>query len=227
MDGNGRWAEQRGRPRTYGHIKGAKVAKNIIAAASDMGLKCVTLYAFSSENWSRPITEVSFLMKLLDRYLTKETQNLIKKNIKIRVIGDLSKVPDLVRENIASSMEKTKHCTGTEACFAIGYGSRQELMSAIKQIIHDGVAEEEITEDLISKYLFTKNMPDPDLVIRTSGEQRLSNFLMWQSSYAELLFTETLWPDFTVADFKQALMNFQNRKRRFGKIESQINERTN
>lgn len=223
MDGNGRWAQMRGRPRTFGHVKGVRVAKKIITHASNLGLNNLTLYAFSSENWFRPQEEVSVLMKLMERYLIRETENLIKKNIQFHTIGDLSKVPVNVRKLILAAQTKTSHCSGLKLTFAISYGSRQELIGAVQAIatdLKDGVISlNEINEDMISKKLMTSHCPDPDLIIRTSGEYRLSNFLMWQAAYSELYFTNILWPDFKEDDLNKALTDFKNRSRRFGRIE--------
>lgn len=227
MDGNGRWAQLRGRPRTYGHIKGARVAKKIIAHASKIGLKHLTLYAFSSENWFRPEEEVSLLMQLMERYLIREKENMAKDNIQFHTIGDLSKVPASAQKLIAEAKIATAHCSGLKVTFAISYGSRQEIVSAVQALVNDVQSEKitanEINEELISKKLMTAHSPDPDLIIRTSGEYRLSNFLMWQASYSELFFTNILWPDFKENDFNKALTEFKNRTRRFGKVEAVIN----
>lgn len=224
MDGNGRWAKLRNKPRVFGHIKGARVAKKIITHASDLGLKYLTLYTFSSENWSRPSTEVHFLMRLLERYLKKETENLFKKNIKFTVLGEIEKLPVHIQKSIRYAISRTATCTGLEVGFAISYGSRQEIISAVKQIaqkISDHkMLISDIDEDTMQNHLMTCEKPDPDLVIRTSGEYRLSNFLMWQCAYSELFFTDVLWPDFTVNDFNQACDNYFSRHRRFGKVDS-------
>lgn len=224
MDGNGRWAQLRHRPRSFGHIKGSRVSKSIIIKAADLGLKYLTLYAFSAENWQRPSDEVHLLMRLLERYLKRETNNFIKKNIKMRVIGNLDDLPENIRKSILESTGKTKNCTGLEVCFAISYGSRQEMLNCVKVLVEKKL---EINETNFSNHLQTYGMPDPDLIIRTSGEQRLSNFLLWQSAYSELMFTDTLWPDFTENEFESCLFSFQNRKRRFGKVESISNEQFN
>lgn len=227
MDGNGRWAQLRNKPRTIGHIKGARVAKKMITHASDQGLKYLTLYAFSTENWLRPEAEVGFLMRLLERYLTKETENLIKKNIKFTVIGDLMRLPSGVRLHVENSIQKTSHCTGLQVCFAISYSSRQEMVTVVQKIseqIKSGkILTNEITEELIQKNLMTAKIPDPDLILRTSGESRLSNFLLWQAAYSELYFSKVLWPDFTTDDFDEACKNFFIRNRRFGKIDAEFN----
>jgi undecaprenyl diphosphate synthase len=224
MDGNGRWAQLRNKPRTFGHIKGARMAKKIITHASDIGLKHMTLYTFSSENWLRPVSEVSFLMKLLERYLKKETENLFKKNIKFNVIGEIEKLPTHIQSSIQYAKNRTQGCTGLEVCFAISYGSRQEITNAVKKIAtkisNNEIQISEIDETMLNENLMTASRPDPDLVIRTSGEYRLSNFLMWQCAYSEFFFLDTLWPDFTTVEFDHACNSYYSRHRRFGKIES-------
>ncbi len=222
MDGNGRWAQLKGRPRTYGHIKGARVAKQIITACVEKGLENLTLYAFSSENWLRPQTEVLFLMSLLHRYLKRETANLVRQNIRFNVIGDRSKLPPEVLKVIDYATEQTANNTGMNLVFAISYGSRQEITEAVRALARQVEAGDlkaaEIDEALIHSCLNTAKWPDPDLIIRTSGEHRLSNFLMWQAAYAEFYFCETLWPDFSIEDLDIALLNFLKRERRFGAI---------
>lgn len=222
MDGNGRWAQQRNKPRTYGHVKGARVAKKIITHASDLGLKYLTLYAFSTENWLRPEDEVGLLMRLLERYLIKETENLVKQNIRFSVIGEISRLPARVQLQVQRSVERTAGCTGLHVCFAISYGSRQELTLAMQKLaaaVERGeISSQDISEKMIQSELMTSTIPDPDLIIRTSGEARLSNFLMWQASYSELYFSDILWPDFTVLDYDLACRNFSTRNRRFGKV---------
>lgn len=228
MDGNGRWAQSRGRPRSFGHIKGTRVAKKIITECADLGIKHLTLYAFSSENWFRPQAEVSLLMSILKRYLKKETENLVKKNIRFHVIGDLTNIPTDVLESIEKSIERTSRCTGLQLTFALGYGSRQEITNAIQKIaqlaVDQKIAVADIDESMVSEYLSTYPTPDPDLIIRTSGEKRLSNFLMWQASYSEFYFTDVLWPDFQATDLMQALVSFSQRERRFGKVHASDEE---
>ena len=222
MDGNGRWAQLREKPRTFGHVKGARVAKKIITHAADLKLKNLTLYAFSSENWLRPESEVSFLMLLLSRYLKKESQNLHKKNIRFDVIGETDKLPKNIQAAITQTKELTKNNTGLNLSFAISYGSRQEIVLAAqalaKRVQSGELAVNQITEKSISNSLMTSGTPDPDLIIRTSGESRLSNFLMWQASYSELHFSPVLWPDFTIKDFNEAIQHYLGRERRFGKV---------
>lgn len=227
MDGNGRWAQLKRKPRTFGHIKGTRVAKKIITACSRKGIKNLTLYAFSTENWFRPQAEVSFLMKILRRYLSKETSNLVKENIRFSVIGDLSKVPADVYKAIQQAREATSKCTGLNLVFALSYGSRQEMTLAVRDIanmVAEGkIKPDEIDEALISTSLSTYPTPDPDLIVRTSGEQRLSNFLLWQAAYSEFYFTETLWPNFTEAHLEEALSAFSVRQRRYGKVSTNDN----
>lgn len=222
MDGNGRWAQQHRRPRVYGHVKGTRVAKKIIQECSRLGVKHLTLYAFSTENWMRPQAEVSFLMQILRRYLKRETENLIKENIRFSIIGETDRLPSDVVESISSAMEATKQCTGLNLIFAISYGSRQEITQTIKNIAEKvllgQMSVDEIDEAVVQSNLSTGTMPDPDLILRTSGELRLSNFLMWQAAYSEFYFTEQLWPDFTELDLIKAFEDFGNRQRRFGKV---------
>lgn len=222
MDGNGRWAQLKRHPRTFGHVKGTRVAKKIITACSRRGIKNLTLYAFSTENWFRPETEVSLLMKILRRYLKRETENLIKENIRFSVIGDLSRIPADVSTEIANSMEATAQCTGLNLVFALSYGSRQEITSTVrdiaKKVALGEISPDDIDEELINSSLSTFPTPDPDLIIRTSGEQRLSNFLLWQAAYSEFYFTDVLWPNFTESHLEEALQAFSVRQRRFGKV---------
>lgn len=222
MDGNGRWAQLKRKPRTFGHIKGTRVAKKIITACSRRGIKNLTLYAFSTENWFRPQTEVSFLMKLLRRYLRRETENLVKENIRFSVIGDLSRIPEDVNQAIQQAAEATAQCTGLNLIFALSYGSRQEITLTMRELAERVAAGElspsDIDEALINRSLSTYPTPDPDLIIRTSGEQRLSNFLLWQAAYSEFYFTETLWPNFTEPQLEEALKAFSVRQRRYGKV---------
>lgn len=220
MDGNGRWAKNHGRERTFGHLEGAGVAKTVIERCADLGVKHLTLYAFSTENWFRPKTEVHFLMKLLSRYLRRERQNLVDKNIRFTAIGDLARVPDYVAEQVKITEAATAGCTGLHLLFALSYGSRQEITNAVKALAKEVAAgrlkPEEIDESMIESSLETSGVADPDLIIRTSGEYRLSNFLLWQAAYSELYITETLWPDFTIAELEQAFLDYSKRERRFG-----------
>lgn len=228
MDGNGRWAQGRGKPRTFGHVKGTRVAKKIITECSRRGIHHLTLYAFSAENWLRPQGEVNLLMKILERYLHRETENLIKENIRFSVIGEMDLLPLNVLEVMRSSMEATASCTGLHLIFALSYGSRQEITAAARnlaQLVHDGRLQvDQIDERTMQNALWTGAVPNPDFIIRTSGEKRLSNFLLWQSAYSELWFTDVLWPDFTVQHLNEALQDYAGRQRRFGRLESKSDE---
>jgi undecaprenyl diphosphate synthase len=222
MDGNGRWAQQRGRARTFGHIKGARIAKKIVTAAAELKIENLTLYAFSTENWLRPEQEVNFLMRLLSRYLVKETKNLVKENIRFSVIGDLNRLPSNLRFAAQQTVRATASCTGMNLVFALSYGSRSEIVEAAKHLAEKVKAGElepaMIDEALFSHHLSTYPAPEVDLIIRTSGEQRISNFLLWQAAYSELYFTKTLWPDFSREEFVQILDLVSSRERRFGKV---------
>ena len=222
MDGNGRWAKARGRNRIFGHIKGARVAKKIVDFSVQKKLGALTLYVFSEENWERPIEEVDFLMKLLLRYVNRESKNLLKNNICFRCIGEMEKLPVIVKESVEEKMRMTRGNTGMVLTLALSYGGRQEITRAVKNIAElayqKKISPRDINEDLIGGLLQTAPLEDPDLLIRTSGECRLSNFLPWQSVYTELYFTDTLWPDFSLKDYSQALASYSKRERRFGKV---------
>ncbi len=222
MDGNGRWANSRGLDRAYGHVRGARVAKKMIESASERKIEFLTLYAFSTENWFRPLQEVNFLMRLLARHLKKERRSLIKNNIRFQTIGDLTKLPAPVQTEVLETIRATSECTGMNLIFALSYGGRQELTEAMKglalQLQNKEIRIEDISEQLIQEHLFTRDLPDPDLIIRTSGEFRLSNFLLWQAAYSELYVTSTLWPDFKEKDLQLALDFYAGRERRFGKV---------
>lgn len=224
MDGNGRWATTHGRPRSYGHVKGTRVAKKIITECSRLGMKWLTLYAFSTENWFRPSGEVTLLMKILKRYLRRETENLIKENIRVTVVGETNRLPVDVREALERTLKATEKCTGLNLVFCLSYGARQEITSAAKalaRMVRDGQLDpEKIDESVVSQAMWTAPAPDPDLIIRTSGEKRLSNFLLWQAAYSEFWFTEKLWPDFDEAELRKALEEFTSRRRRYGRVES-------
>ncbi|MNJ91179.1 Ditrans,polycis-undecaprenyl-diphosphate synthase [compost metagenome] len=228
MDGNGRWAQLKRKPRTFGHVKGTRVAKKIITACSRRGIKNLTLYAFSTENWFRPQAEVSLLMNILRRYLKKETENLVKENIRFSVIGDLTRIPKDVLQAIESARAATAKCSGLNLVFALSYGSRQEITNAMKDIAErvakGEIKPQDISEEMINSSLSTFPTPDPDLIIRTSGEERLSNFLLWQAAYSEFYFTDVLWPNFTETHLEEALKVFGSRQRRFGKVVSTDHE---
>ncbi len=223
MDGNGRWAKNRNKPRFYGHKEGMKRVKEIVEASKEFGIKVLTLFAFSTENWERPKEEISFLMSLLKEYIKKEVKELKKNNIKLNFIGDLSKFPDDIKNLLNNSMEITSNCSDLMLNIALNYGGRADILQAVKRIVAEKIDEEKINEQLFSNFLYTKGIKDPDLLIRTSGEYRISNFLLWQIAYTELYITDTLWPDFDKNEFKKALEDFSKRERRFGKISEQIN----
>ena len=221
MDGNGRWAKQQGKPRIFGHEKGAKTVREIIQEVSEIGIPYLTLYAFSTENWKRPKLEVEALMHLLSRYLKKEVAIMQENNIRLNAIGDLESLPSKVRKELYKAMEQTQNNTSTTVSLALAYGGQQELLQMTQQLaqrVQQGLlTPQQITPELIQQTLYTQNIPPVDLLIRTSGECRISNFLLWQIAYAELYFTDILWPDFSPEELRKALANYQNRERRFGK----------
>lgn len=216
LDGNGRWAKKRLMPRTFGHKNGADNVADICLYAKERGVKYLSLYAFSTENWKRPDEEVGYLMKLVIKFINEKIDILMKENCKLLFLGDLSKLPEDTREICLKGMEKTSKNDGITLNIALNYGGRDEIVNAFKDMLDDGVDRTYITEELISDYLYTKGQPDPDLLIRPGGELRLSNFLIYQLAYAELYFTDTLWPDFTRDSFDQALEEFARRNRRYG-----------
>lgn len=221
MDGNGRWARKKGLPKIVGHRAGAKSVKEAIEAAKESGVKILTLYAFSTENWQRPKYEVAALFRLLENYIDKEAQDLIRNDIKLSVIGRMQGLPETVQKKLNDIMEKTKDNKSLVLNLALNYGGRAEIVDAVKRIVNECVSQklkaEDIDESKFGDYLYTREMPDPDLLIRTSGEMRISNFLLWQISYAEICVTKKLWPDFKKSDFKKAVKDYQNRERRYGK----------
>ena len=222
MDGNGRWAKEKGLPRTAGHREGVKRVREIIEACSELGVEVVTFFAFSSENWSRPKSEVRILMGFLGRFLKEEIRNLIKNNIRLRVIGRGDPVPKALQNKLREAQAKTEKNTKLTVCLAINYGSRQEIVDAARAFAGDVLkgrsAVDSLNEEGFSNYLYTRDLPDPDLLIRTSGAMRLSNFLLWQLSYAEFYFPKIYWPDFSKADLRDAIDEFGKRERRFGRI---------
>lgn len=221
MDGNGRWAEKHRLPRKLGHQRGADTLKTLLEGCTQLGIQYITVYAFSSENWNRSQPEVSDLMDLMRFYLRKEVNSLHKNNIRVQFIGDRARLSEDIQEEVVKSEQLTARNTALHLTVALSYGSRQELMQAIKTIaveVAEGkIRPEEVDEYTVLAHLNTSNLPDPDLLIRTGGDQRLSNFLLWQSAYTELYFTDTLWPDFSFNDLKQAISDFAQRERRFGK----------
>ena len=216
MDGNGRWATLRNHPRTFGHEEGLRTVKKIVKAASDLGIKYMTLYAFSTENWKRAESEVGFLMNLIHNHIIKELNFYTENGIKINHIGDLEKLPVMIQKDIKEAMDKTKDFTGMTVNLAINYGGRDELVRGIKKIVDNKVASEQIDEKLVTKYLDMPESPDVDLLIRSGGEKRLSNFLLWHIPYAEQIYIDTLWPDYTKEEFYNNIEEYQKRNRRFG-----------
>lgn len=224
MDGNGRWAKKRLMNRVKGHEKGSATVREIVRVTRELSIPFLTLYAFSTENWGRPKAEVSALMSLLKKFITSERDEMMKNNIRLNAIGQIEKLPDEVSVPLSEVMEATKDNSGLCLNLALSYGSRNEIETMVKSIsakVKSGeIDSASIDEQLISDHLFTAGMPDPDLMIRTSGEMRISNFLMWQLAYAEVYFTNTLWPDFGENEYKEILLDYQDRERRFGKIPS-------
>ena len=226
MDGNGRWAKKKGLFRSIGHEKGSKAVKEIVEGCGEINIPYLTLYAFSTENWNRPKLEVETLMRLLVSSLKKEISTLQKNNIKLNAIGNLQSLPEKAQNELADVMKMTRSNTRMTLTLALSYGSREEITKTIKEISlkvkNNLISPENIDESVINNHLYTRDLPDVDLLIRTSGEQRISNFLLWQIAYAELHFTETLWPDFTKSHLFEAILNYQNRERRFGKTSEQL-----
>ncbi len=226
MDGNGRWAKEQGQDRLFGHFHGVESVRNIVEGCAELGVGFLTLYAFSTENWDRPIEEVTGLMELLVDTIRKEVPILNKNNIRLHVIGDTNMLPDYARKELQEALAETSHNTGLNLIMALSYSSRWEIVNAIKNIASDVKAGKlepfEIDQDTIKDYLTTKDLPDPELMIRTSGEYRISNFLLYQLAYAELYFTNTRWPDFRKQHLYEAIIDFQNRERRFGKTSEQL-----
>jgi undecaprenyl diphosphate synthase len=226
MDGNGRWAERRNKPRLYGHKAGADSVRDIVELSREIGIEILTLYAFSSENWNRPTSEVTGLMSILKSYLTSELSRMLKNDIRLTCIGDLSKLPDGVRTVLMDSIQKTSGNSSLVLNLALSYGSRNEIARAAQVLaekcVRGDLVPEEIDIQMVSNHLYTAGMADPDLLIRTGGEARLSNFLLWQASYAEIYFTDVMWPDFRKKAFLEAIIDFQSRERRFGKTGAQL-----
>ena len=228
MDGNGRWAKQKGLLRTLGHESGTKSVKATVETCAKLGIENLTLYAFSTENWNRPKFEVDTLMKLLVSSLRKELKTLQENNIQLQSIGNLSKMPNSILKELNEVIEKTKNNTRMTLTLALSYGSREELINVVKNISdkvkNNIISIDTIDESIINQHLYTHNLPDVDLLIRTSGEHRISNFLLWQIAYAELFFTDVLWPDFTEENLYEAIISYQKRERRFGKTSEQIKQ---
>ncbi|WP_298237688.1 isoprenyl transferase [uncultured Algibacter sp.] len=226
MDGNGRWAKQKGMRRTFGHENGTKSVKDVVETSAELGIENLTLYAFSTENWNRPKLEVQTLMKLLVSSLKKEIKTMLDNNIKLNAIGNLKTLPSKVYKELFDVIDATKDNNKMTLTLALSYGSREELLNTVKEISikvkNNIISPEKIDESIINEHLYTQNLPDVDLLIRTSGEKRISNFLLWQIAYAELYFTDTLWPDFTKQHLYKAIIEYQKRERRFGKTSEQL-----
>ena len=231
MDGNGRWAQARGLDRSRGHLEGVTTVRNITTIASDLGLRYLTLYTFSTENWNRPKVEVDMLMHLIATALEKETPDLIANNVKLTLIGETASMPDITRQKLQQCMDSTAHCTGLTLVLAISYSARWDITEACRRIaseVKEGkIDAADINADLISSRLTTADIPDPDLLIRTGGDIRISNFLLWEIAYSELYFTPKYWPDFQKTDFCKAVIDYQSRQRRFGMTGEQIKDSTN
>ena len=218
MDGNGRWAKERGLPRLAGHEAGGKNIRPVVKIFADYGVRCLTLYAFSTENWSRPRIEVRGLLGLLTRKIDQETQAFNRENIRLVHLGRLDRLSPKLREKVKAAVEVTKNNTGLTLCLAFDYGSRDEIVKAARCIVDADIPGNTIDESLFVRYLYCPDIPDPDLIIRTGGENRLSNFLLWQAAYSELYFTQVLWPDFGRNEVEEALSEYKHRQRRFGKV---------
>ncbi|MBN2224461.1 MAG: isoprenyl transferase [Deltaproteobacteria bacterium] len=226
MDGNGRWAKEKDLPRVEGHRKGSEVVREIVEASRKSGIKVLTLYAFSEENWNRPKAEVGALMSLLAEFLRTELPKMMDEHIRLCAVGRFSQLPDIVREVLLEAIRITKDNKGMTLVIALSYSGRGEIVDAVKEIVELAVEKkvtpEQIDEDMIARHLYTKSLPDPDLLIRTSGEKRISNFLLYQAAYTELFFTKTLWPDFTQEEFLSALQDYSRRERRYGMTSEQV-----
>ena len=226
MDGNGRWAKKQGLARMFGHRQGVETVHNITEAAAELGIEYLTLYTFSTETWNRPKEEVDALMTLLVDTIVKETPTLMKNNVRLQTIGDINRLPEVTRQKFLGCIEQTSVNTGLTMVIALSYSARWEITEAVREAVRmtqsGSLRPEDVNEQFVSTLMTTKNMPDPDLLIRTSGEYRISNFLLWQLAYSELYFTDCLWPEFTVEEFYKAIIDYQKRERRFGKTSEQI-----
>lgn len=218
MDGNGRWACTRGQKRVFGHKKGVEVIREIVRESANIGIRYLTLYSFSEENWKRPEDEVGFLMNLLKIYLIKERKELNKNNIRLRTIGNTTKLPKMVQNELEKTALVTKNNNKMDLILALSYSGREDILKAIKNILKENVSVDKLDADYFRRYLETSDIPDPDLLIRTSGERRISNFLIWETAYSEIYITDTMWPDFNREELFQALMDYERRERRFGGI---------
>jgi undecaprenyl diphosphate synthase len=230
MDGNGRWAKEQGQDRLFGHFHGVESVRDIVEGAAELGIEYLTLYAFSTENWDRPVQEVTGLMELLVDTIRKEVATLNKNNIQLHVIGDMDMLPQYARQELREALDETAANTGLKLVMALSYSSRWELLNAVKKIAAEvqkgDLMPSDINQDTLQRFLCTSEFPDPELMIRTSGEYRISNFLLYQLAYAELYFTDTRWPDFRKENLYEAILNFQNRQRRFGKTSDQLEAET-
>ncbi len=228
MDGNGRWAKQHGHERSFGHENGVDTVRQATEIASEVGVKYLTLYTFSTENWNRPQDEVDALMNLIVVSIEKQTPDLIKNNVRLTTIGDMDRMPQYASARLRKCMQDTGHCTGLVLCLALSYSSRWEIIEACRRLAREAatgnLAPDDINDDMFAARLATAGMPDPDLLIRTGGDLRVSNYLLWQIAYSELYFTSKYWPDFTKEDFVDAIADFQARERRYGKTSEQVNE---
>ena len=222
MDGNGRWAKKKGKLRAFGHKNGVGAVRETVESCAELGVKHLTLYAFSTENWNRPTSEVNALMSLLISAIVKETKTLMKNDIQLNAIGNLNDLPESAFKKLKTVINKTKNNSRMNLILALSYSGRWEIINAIKRIMQDSINYKKINDEIFKQYLTTKLVPEPELLIRTGGEKRISNFLLWQIAYTELYFTETLWPDFKKIDLEKAIMNYQSRERRFGKITEQL-----
>ena len=222
MDGNGRWAKRRGLPRIEGHRSGTRNVRRVLEALEQYGVSYVTLFAFSTENWSRPTDEVRGLMALLQDTIEREGPTLMEKNVRLRCLGRMDRLPKQLRDVMQNALDITRENTGLTLSVALDYGGRDEIVQAVKQIVDDGVAAEDVSAELLQRYLYTSDLPDPDLIIRTAGEQRLSNFLIWQSIYSEYHFSPVDWPDFDEGALEVAIQDFSQRKRRFGNVAAEL-----
>lgn len=221
MDGNGRWAKEKGENRLFGHNNGVEAVRDTVEGAVEYGIKYVTLFAFSTENWNRPKHEVNALMSLLISSIHKETKTLIENDIRLQTIGNIQQLPKKCQNELSESIELTKENKKMTLILALSYSGKWEIINAVKEIINNKISEAAVNEELFKQYLTTKNVPDPELLIRTSGEHRISNFMLWQIAYSELYFTDKMWPDFRRADLKEAIINYQKRERRFGKTNNE------
>ena len=222
MDGNGRWAKRKGRYRVFGHQNGVKAVRESVEYAVELGIKYLTLYAFSIENWNRPNNEITALMTLLVSTINKEKKTLMENEVSLNVIGDTDKLPDNCKKQLNQAIKETAGNQRMKLILALSYGGRWDIVNAVNKILKEKI--ESVSEKVFKQYLATKNVPDPELLIRTSGEYRISNFLLWQIAYSELYFTDTLWPDFRKEDFEKAILDYQNRERRFGKTTDQVKD---